>query len=175
MVEADSTLVKRAIGAVVVDDRCKRGASPWMDQDDERKLLDPWCKAHHVDPERAHLSATSTPDLARTIDPHRVRASSAPQLLPAAVNHIGQALPPGAGAGLLRSVAYFNGNGATVPLAVLIAWIVFGFGAIILGHHAPIRFTAQSGRSTGQANGAGPVEIRAESLANLLAGAATIH
>jgi hypothetical protein len=72
-------------------------------------------------------------------------ATSAPQLLPAAVDHIGQWLPPGAGANLIRSTAYFDGNGAAGHVGVLVTWIVLGFAAIILGHHAPIRFAAQSG------------------------------
>lgn len=73
--------------------------------------------------------------------------TSAPQLLPDAVNHIGQALPPGAGAGLLRSTAYFNGHAAGQHLVVLITWIVLGIAAIIIGHHAPIQFAANPQRS----------------------------
>jgi hypothetical protein len=69
-------------------------------------------------------------------------ANSAPQLLPVPVNHIGQSLPPGAGANLLRSAAYFNGSAATGHLAVLLAWIALGFAGIILGHHSSIRFAA---------------------------------
>jgi hypothetical protein len=69
-------------------------------------------------------------------------ATSAPQLLPTAVSHIGQWLPPGAGASLLRSTAYFNGHGGDGHLAVLIAWIVLGLAAIVAGHHAPLRFAA---------------------------------
>jgi hypothetical protein len=69
-------------------------------------------------------------------------ATSAPQLLPAAVGHIGQWLPPGAAASLLRSTAYFGGHGASGPLSVLILWSVLGLAAIVAGHHAPIRFAA---------------------------------
>jgi hypothetical protein len=69
-------------------------------------------------------------------------STSAPQLLPVAVDHIGQWLPPGAAANLLRSVTYFNGHGASGHLGVLVAWSVFGVAAIILGHHAPVRFAA---------------------------------
>lgn len=72
-------------------------------------------------------------------------AGSAPDLLPTAVNHIGQWLPPGAGANLLRSTAYFHGNGATGHVGVLVTWIVLGFAAIAIGHHAPIRFAAAQG------------------------------
>ena len=71
-------------------------------------------------------------------------ATSAPELLPTAVKHIGQWLPPGAGANLLRSTAYFNGNGASGHVAVLVVWIVLGFAAIALGHHAPIRCAAST-------------------------------
>ena len=68
--------------------------------------------------------------------------TSAPQLLPTAVSHIGQWLPPGAGASLLRSTAYFGGHGADGHLTVLIVWILFGLAAIVAGHHAPFRFAA---------------------------------
>jgi hypothetical protein len=69
--------------------------------------------------------------------------TSAPELLPAPVGTIGQWLPPGAGANLLRSTAYFNGHGASGHLTVLIVWIVLGLAAIAVGHHAPVRFAAR--------------------------------
>jgi hypothetical protein len=69
--------------------------------------------------------------------------TSAPELLPAPTGTIGQWLPPGAGASLLRSTAYFGGHGASGHLAVLIAWIVLGMAAIAVGHHAPVRFAAR--------------------------------
>ena len=72
--------------------------------------------------------------------------TSAPQLLPTAVDRIGQWLPPGAGANLLRSTAYFHGHGAAGHLTVLLAWTVLGLGAIILGHHGPVRFAASAAR-----------------------------
>ena len=71
-------------------------------------------------------------------------ATSAPQLLPTAVGHIGQWFPPGAAANLLRSTAYFNGNGAAGHLSVLIIWSLLGLAAIVVGHHAPIRFAAHA-------------------------------
>jgi hypothetical protein len=77
--------------------------------------------------------------------------TSAPQLLPGAVDHLGQWLPPGAGANLLRSSAYFDGYGAGGHLAVLITWIVLGFAAIVVGHHSPIRFAAHPARGTARA------------------------
>src|SRR5215469_12813474 len=64
-------------------------------------------------------------------------------LLPAPVGTIGQWLPPGAGANLLRSTAYFNGHGASGHLTVLIIWIVLGLAAVAAGHHAPVRFAAR--------------------------------
>ncbi|MGH8889073.1 MAG: ABC transporter permease [Acidothermaceae bacterium] len=77
-------------------------------------------------------------------------ATSAPELLPTTVNHVGQWLPPGAGANLLRSTAYFHGNGAAGHLCVLLAWIVLGFATIVLGHHASIRFAAHPDRQAKQ-------------------------
>ena len=76
--------------------------------------------------------------------------TSAPELLPGAVRSIGRALPPGAGANLLRSTAYFDGNGSSGHLAVLIAWIVGGWAAVVVGHHAPIRFAANSQSPVGR-------------------------
>ena len=70
-------------------------------------------------------------------------ATSAPGLLPAPAGAIGQWLPPGAGASLLRSTAYFGGHGAAGHLIVLIVWIVAGLAAILAGHHAPVRFAAR--------------------------------
>lgn len=63
-------------------------------------------------------------------------ASSAPQLLPDAADHIGQWLPPGAGLNLIRSWAYFDGNGSAAHVAVLVVWSIGGFLAILIGHRA---------------------------------------
>ncbi|MFE6864766.1 hypothetical protein [Nocardia sp. NPDC057668] len=49
-------------------------------------------------------------------------ATSAPELLPQPWGAVGQLLPPGAAASLLRSVAYFDGAGAAAPLLTLLAW-----------------------------------------------------
>ena len=73
-------------------------------------------------------------------------ASSAPQLLPTVIGHIGQWLPPGAAGSLLRSTAYFGGHGASGHLYVLITWSILGLVAIVAGHHAPIRFAASRAR-----------------------------
>lgn len=58
-------------------------------------------------------------------------ATSAPELLPRPWGSLGQLLPPGAGANLLRSTAFFGGAGASTHLAVLIAWILVGFAALL--------------------------------------------
>jgi hypothetical protein len=57
-------------------------------------------------------------------------ATSAPELLPSPWGQIGQWLPPGAGATLLRAVGYFNGSRAGEPWAVLAAWA--GAGLLLL-------------------------------------------
>ncbi|MFK0286055.1 ABC transporter permease [Streptomyces sp. NPDC090499] len=61
-------------------------------------------------------------------------ATSAPELLPEGADHVGQWLPPGAGASLLRDTTYFDGNGDTGPLAVLALWTVCGLTAVMCGH-----------------------------------------
>jgi len=74
-------------------------------------------------------------------------ATSAPQLLPAAAGRIGQWLPAGAGGNLLRSTAYFNGNGAAGHLSVLIIWSVLGLAAIVAGQRFRSRFAAGPARN----------------------------
>ena len=88
--------------------------------------------------------------------------TSAPDLLPAPVGTIGQWLPPGAGASLLRSTAYFGGHGASGPLAVLIAWVVLGLAAIAVGHHAPVRFPARRAWKPSPPAGAPSGQARAD-------------
>jgi hypothetical protein len=87
--------------------------------------------------------------------------TSAPELLPAPVGTIGQWLPPGAGANLLRSTAYFSGHGASGHLTVLIVWIVFGLAAITVGHHAPMRFAARRAWKPSAEAAAAPEEVTA--------------
>lgn len=53
-------------------------------------------------------------------------AASAPEMLPGWSGTFGQFLPPGAAATLLRSVAFFDGNGATRPALVLLSWLAAG-------------------------------------------------
>lgn len=60
-------------------------------------------------------------------------AASAPELLPPGWSALGQALPPGAMFTALRSVAYFDGAGATAALGTLVTWTVVGSVFIVLG------------------------------------------
>ena len=52
--------------------------------------------------------------------------ATAPQMLPGWSGALGQLLPPGAGGQLLRSTAFFDGNGATHSVIVLLGWLAFG-------------------------------------------------
>ncbi|MFD3584139.1 ABC transporter permease [Streptomyces sp. NPDC058683] len=61
-------------------------------------------------------------------------STSAPELLPKAVDDIGQWLPPGAGASLIRGTAYFDGNDSAGHIAVLALWSVLGVAAVLFGH-----------------------------------------
>ncbi|WP_395572358.1 ABC transporter permease [Streptomyces sp. BK79] len=60
-------------------------------------------------------------------------ASSAPEMLPQPAGAIGQWLPPGAGASLLRSVSFFDGAAAAGPALTLTSWAVLGTAAVLLG------------------------------------------
>jgi hypothetical protein len=60
-------------------------------------------------------------------------AASAPEMLPEPVGAIGQWLPPGAGASLLRSVSFFDGAAAAGPALTLAWWAALGLGAVLLG------------------------------------------
>jgi hypothetical protein len=60
--------------------------------------------------------------------------TSAPQLLPEPWGAVGQWLAPGAGATLLRSVAFFDGAGATRALLALALWAAFGLACTATGH-----------------------------------------
>ncbi|MCE7078948.1 ABC transporter permease [Streptomyces sp. ST2-7A] len=59
-------------------------------------------------------------------------AASSPDLLPGAIAGLGQALPPGAGASLLRSVAFFDGAGGAGPLLILLGWAAVGLALLAL-------------------------------------------
>jgi hypothetical protein len=71
-------------------------------------------------------------------------AGSAPELLPEPVGGIGQLLPPGAGANLLRSTGFFDGAAAGAPMTVLLAWALGGLALLALA-------TARSGRPSAAA------------------------
>jgi hypothetical protein len=58
--------------------------------------------------------------------------NSAPEMLPSGWGAVGQWLPQGATATLLRSTAFFDGAGATTAIAVLSCWAVAGIGLIVL-------------------------------------------
>jgi hypothetical protein len=90
--------------------------------------------------------------------------SSAPELLPRPVGQLGQWLPPGAGANLLRSTAYFNGNGASGHVAVLAAWSLLGLGAVVVGHRQAGRRRARLAVDVLQPRpaDAGPAALRSE-------------
>jgi hypothetical protein len=70
--------------------------------------------------------------------------SSAPEMLPGIWGLIGQLLPLGAFGHLLRSVAFFNGNGANQSLWVLLIWMIFGITLILFGSRQPKRITNRS-------------------------------
>jgi hypothetical protein len=59
-------------------------------------------------------------------------AATAPELLPEPVGGLGQLLPPGAGANLLRSTGFFDGAGAGGHVAVLAVWAALGLAALLL-------------------------------------------
>lgn len=61
--------------------------------------------------------------------------TAAPELLPRPWGTVGQFLPPGAGATLLRSVAFFDGAGAARPLWVLAGWVLGGLVLTAVGHY----------------------------------------
>lgn len=57
-------------------------------------------------------------------------AASAPEMLPSPWGAIGQDLPAGAAATLIRSTAFFDGNGSTHAAAVLTLWIALSAGML---------------------------------------------
>ena len=58
--------------------------------------------------------------------------TSAPQLLPSGWGALGQWLPQGANATLLRSTAFFDGAGATIAIVVLTCWGLAGAALIVI-------------------------------------------
>jgi hypothetical protein len=63
-------------------------------------------------------------------------AATAPELLPEPVGGLGQLLPPGAGANLLRSTGFFDGAGAGEHIAVLAVWAGLGLAAALITRSA---------------------------------------
>jgi hypothetical protein len=61
--------------------------------------------------------------------------AAAPELLPKPWGTVGQFLPPGAGASLLRSATFFDGAGATRPMWVLAGWAFGGVLLTVLGQY----------------------------------------
>jgi hypothetical protein len=59
-------------------------------------------------------------------------AATAPELLPQPVGGLGQLMPPGAGANLLRSTGFFDGAGSAEHVAVLAVWAGLGLAAMLL-------------------------------------------
>jgi hypothetical protein len=59
--------------------------------------------------------------------------AAAPELLPQPWGEVGQWLPIGAGGTLLRSVAYFGGNGGGFSAAVLSAYAIGGLLLTLIG------------------------------------------
>ena len=57
--------------------------------------------------------------------------SSAPEMLPSGWGELGRWLPQGANATLLRSTAFFDGAGSTMPIAVLTCWTLAGAALIV--------------------------------------------
>jgi hypothetical protein len=72
--------------------------------------------------------------------------SSAPQLLPSPAGALGQFLPPGAGASLLRSSAFFDGYGSGAHLVVLAIWAGCGLTAVMASQAVRRRRAAAAGR-----------------------------
>lgn len=69
--------------------------------------------------------------------------NSAPEMLPSGWGELGQWLPQGANATLLRSTAFFDGAGATMPIVVLTCWALAGAALIVIaavrtGKGAPV-------------------------------------
>jgi hypothetical protein len=62
---------------------------------------------------------------------------SAPELLPQPVGAIGQLMPPGAGANLLRSTGFFDGAGGGTHLLVLAAWSLAGLALLAVAALKP--------------------------------------
>jgi hypothetical protein len=60
-------------------------------------------------------------------------AVPAPRMPPEPAGTLGQWLPPGAGATLLRSVSFFDCAAALSPALILTWWAALGLGAVLVG------------------------------------------
>jgi hypothetical protein len=72
--------------------------------------------------------------------------SAAPELLPQPWGEVGQWLPVGAGATLLRSAAYFDWAGAARPAAILAGYAVIGLVLVAAGRSGTSRGHAEPGQ-----------------------------
>lgn len=80
--------------------------------------------------------------------------AAAPELLPQPWGAVGQWLPVGAGGTLLRSVAYFGGNGAGAAVPVLSAYAIGGLVLVLAGSRGLGRKAARA-----EANAAAAPEL----------------
>jgi hypothetical protein len=58
--------------------------------------------------------------------------NSAPEMLPTGWGQLGQWLPQGANATLLRSTAFFDGAGGALPIVVLTCWSLLGVALVVV-------------------------------------------
>ncbi|MEU4564309.1 hypothetical protein AB0F72_38500 [Actinoplanes sp. NPDC023936] len=77
-------------------------------------------------------------------------AATAPEMLPGWSGALGQLMPPGAGGQLLRSTAFFGGDGAAHSVIVLTAWLAAGLVLCLAG--------ARRAAATGPATSSGAPE-----------------
>jgi hypothetical protein len=84
--------------------------------------------------------------------------ATAPELLPQPWGAIGQNLPPGAGATLLRSVGFFDGAGGSAALWVLVAYATGGLilTALRRGQASPTELPAAQASLPGASNAGHP-------------------
>ncbi|MFJ5215738.1 ABC transporter permease [Streptomyces sp. NPDC088354] len=102
-------------------------------------------------------------------------STSAPELLPKAVADIGQWLPPGAGANLLRGTAYFDGNGSAGPVAVLVVWSVLGLASVALGRRNPAAGNGASAEDLPRSGAASAPSLAVSGAATALSPAPVDH
>jgi hypothetical protein len=84
-------------------------------------------------PAPRHLLATGLGALLMILVGNPFSATAAgPELLPEPVGGVGQLMPPGAGANLLRSTGFFDGAGSGKHAAVLAVWAVAGLAVLLV-------------------------------------------